>query len=158
MPRWPDITPFQRFETKFEKRSDQCWLWQGAPKLDIGGYGQFYYRGKYELAHRMSWAFYRNKGELPSLQVLHKCDVPLCVNPGHLFLGTQQDNVADMVRKDRTRKGGLPSWARLTPDIVRQIRDAEGTGNSREVGQRFGISKNYAGMIWQRKVWADVVC
>lgn len=158
MARWPDRTPFERFETKFDK-VDGCWMWKGAPKKTGGGYAQFYYRGTYELAHRMSWAFYRNRGELPrGACVLHKCDVRLCVNPNHLFLGTQQDNVADMVSKGRHGATHLPPWTKLTPEIVREIRALKGTAPGIRIGKQFGLSHSYVQSIWQQKVWKHVVC
>jgi hypothetical protein len=63
--------------------------------------------GKVIDTHRAAWLLYR--GEVPEGQsVLHSCDVPSCVNPDHLFLGSQQDNLSDMARKNRGRKGELP--------------------------------------------------
>lgn len=75
-----------------------CWIWVGQTN---GVYGQLYSRGKVVGAHRLSWMAHR--GEIPDgLFVCHHCDVPLCVNPDHLFLGTCRDNAADMVRKGRS--------------------------------------------------------
>lgn len=79
------------------------------------GYGHLTYNGKNVRAHRF---FYENLiGPIPEdLHVLHKCDNPLCVNPKHLFLGTHQDNVQDMVTKGRHGK------SKLTEDQVQEIR------------------------------------
>lgn len=74
-----------------------CWLWIGADK---GPYGNFYYEGKLQSAHRVAWKLYN--GIMPkNLLVLHHCDTPLCVNPRHLFLGTQKDNLIDANKKKR---------------------------------------------------------
>ncbi len=82
-----------------------CWLWTGS--LTSGGYGCCWWDGKQTNAHRFSWLAYR--GEIPSGQlVLHKCDMPSCVNPDHLFLGTAADNMRDMVAKGRKRGGAIP--------------------------------------------------
>ena len=75
-----------------------CWIWNLAKYKT--GYGRF---GHHEYAHRISYAAF--VGEiLEGMHVLHQCDVPACVNPGHLFLGDDQDNCADMIRKGRGRK------------------------------------------------------
>jgi len=75
-----------------------CWLW--AKTLSRFGYGMFRIKRESYLAHRYSWTLHR--GPIPvGLWVLHRCDVPACVNPGHLFLGTHQDNMDDMKRKGR---------------------------------------------------------
>ncbi len=88
----------EKFEKKFIK-TDSCWVWQGT--ITGQGYGQFYKKEiGLQLAHRVSYRFY--KGEIPKgINVLHKCDNPPCVNPSHLFLGTQRDNITDMIRKGR---------------------------------------------------------
>jgi len=91
----------QRFKDKFIVANNGCWEWTGC--LDKKGYGQFYYKGKHRRAHRVSWAL--KYGEIPPSELFacHKCDNPKCVNPDHLFLGTQSDNMKDMSRKGRVR-------------------------------------------------------
>ena len=83
-----------------------CWMWTGG--ANDKGYGLYRTRTKTNLprtVHRLAWIFH--KGEIPhGLYVCHKCDVRCCVNPNHLFLGTQRDNLRDMVRKGRGRKPG----------------------------------------------------
>lgn len=76
----------------------QCWLWKGATSR--GDYGVFNIGGKLERAHRLSYEIH-NGPITKGLHCLHKCDEPNCINPDHLFLGTNQDNVNDMVRKQR---------------------------------------------------------
>jgi hypothetical protein len=118
-------TPLERFEAFFVK-VDGCWLWNGTKKDQ--GYGNFHWnvgkgRSKHIIvAHRASWLLYR--GEVPAgLLVLHRCDTPACVNPDHLFLGTNQDNIDDRNAKGRQVRGEKHLSARLTPDIVRKIRE-----------------------------------
>lgn len=77
-----------------------CWLWRG-PLTGIG-YGLPNLNGRPTGAHRISWI--AHNGEVPrNLLVLHRCDVPACVNPAHLFLGTHKDNAVDRHTKGRTK-------------------------------------------------------
>jgi len=77
-----------------------CWLWSGYTMPN--GYGHFSIGTKSHLAHRVSYLYF--KGQPGNLYVCHKCDNPYCVNPEHLFLGTHQDNIRDMVSKGRNKK------------------------------------------------------
>lgn len=86
----------ERLLSMVEKTSG-CWLFQGT---SLRGYGQFRYMGKTQLAHRASYMLFVGPIE-PGLYVCHKCDVRSCINPDHLFLGTQSDNMKDCVSKGR---------------------------------------------------------
>lgn len=90
---------------KWVQKGDGCWLWTG--RISPTGYGLFDWyrsvRSHPRLAHRMMYTL--SVGPIPEgLCVLHRCDNPPCVNPAHLFIGTQQDNMADKVAKGRHRK------------------------------------------------------
>lgn len=92
----------KRFWTKVSKSEDGCWLWL-ACKIR-GGYGLILYEGRNQVAHRVAWML--TNGPIPDRMILcHRCDVPACVNPAHLFLGSAQDNSDDMVAKGRSAKG-----------------------------------------------------
>lgn len=95
-----------------------CWEWAAAKNGK--GYGRIYAWGKQQSAHRVSYAL--AYGPIPlGLFVLHHCDNPGCVNPNHLFLGTQKDNIHDMLRKGRhfeQRKTHCPRGHEYTPDNI----------------------------------------
>lgn len=74
-----------------------CWLWTGA--VDGGGYGRIRVSNKSRLAHRVIYEALH--GPQPGLEVCHRCDVPSCVNPAHLFAGTHRENVIDASLKER---------------------------------------------------------
>jgi len=115
----------ERFWLCVDKTGD-CWNWIGR-KRDTSkyprllAYGVFRVKFKTYSAHRYSWQMHN--GPVPKgVCVLHKCDNPGCVRPDHLFLGTQKQNVADMVAKDRTSRGERHPMSKLTDDLVRKIR------------------------------------
>lgn len=99
---------FVSFEERFERSyipepNSGCWLWLGSP-CGSNGYGRIKRGDGNVMAHRASWEL--SNGKIPDgLLVLHRCDNPSCVNPGHLFIGTQLDNEADKVSKGRQARG-----------------------------------------------------
>ena len=130
-----------RFWAKVEK-SDTCWLWTGAHQSD--GYGTIYRNGTMQLAHRVSW--YLEHGYMPEEHVLHECDIPACVNPSHLFLGTQRDNMRDAVRKGRK--------SRISQTDVDEIRRLVASGiKQKDVAKQFDISKQYVNGIVRGHNW-----
>lgn len=94
----PKIPLIKRFNEKYKIMPNNCWHWTA--HLGHFGYGKIYNDKKASYAHRVSWELHN--GEIPEgMSVLHKCDNPQCVNPDHLFLGKQGDNVSDMLNKGR---------------------------------------------------------
>lgn len=132
-----------------------CTLWSGYTQAS--GYGAISWKGRMIYAHRAAWT--EANGPIPSgMQVCHRCDVPLCVNVDHLFLGTNADNVADMVGKGRNKrphlKGEEHGNAKLTGEAVQAIRSS--TGLQREVAAVYGVDKSLIGKVRRREVWRDV--
>ncbi len=131
-----------------------CWLWTGT--LNDTGYGITSEYSKSMLAHRASYtlAF----GAIPAgLSVLHRCDVPACINPAHLFLGTRADNVADMVAKNRNQKGETNGRAVLTEAQVRIIKTMLADGATKvSVAEMFEVSRSLVSMIGSGKRWKHV--
>lgn len=167
MPRKPYMrsTNEQRFWAKVDRRGpDECWPWLAY--RDACGYGAVLYREQAESglssavlrAHRVS--FLINVGPIADgLRVCHSCDNPPCVNPAHLFLGTQADNVRDMVTKGRKfvmRGEGHPN-AKITLADVAWIRWARGYAGVPygRIGRAYGIGKAAARRAALGLHWAD---
>lgn len=86
------------FWPRIEKRADGCWIWHGCK--DGAGYGYVTVISRPVSAHRIAYRI--AKGDIPKgLEVCHRCDTPLCVNPDHLFLATHEQNMKDCVKKGR---------------------------------------------------------
>ena len=147
----------ERFWSKVDRRgSDECWPWLGG-SVDKDGYGVFFRsepRGNVR-AHRMAWQIHH--GHPGAKLVLHKCDNRACVNPAHLFLGTHQDNQADKVAKRRQARGERQGNARMTADIVRELRSMDGTGLSqRAMGEKYGLRQAQVSRILLRQSWKHI--
>jgi hypothetical protein len=148
---------------------DECWLWQGAIHTKQG-YGNFRatpYRDGNVSAHVASWFIHTGTWPEDGQFILHSCDVPACVSPTHLFLGTHVDNMQDMASKGRQRYQAHPESilrgdehpARLHPERMARgerqplskLTDAQwqealalyatGTWSQERLGQRYGVSQ-----------------
>lgn len=106
----------ERFLAKTERHPSGCLLWVGA--LVPGGYGHFWFEGKPQSAHRVAHKLFI--GPIPEgMQVNHTCDVKLCVEPTHLYAGTQSDNQRDAVSRGRhkeTKKRACIRGHAFTPE------------------------------------------
>lgn len=126
---------------------DDCWLWQAC--MSDNGYGFFRLDNKQWRAHRVAWQL--TYGDIPEeLRVLHKCDVPLCVNPNHLFLGTDTDNMHDRDAKGRQAKGERHGWYTHPEKRPRGDRNGARTHPERRVyrrGEQSPVSKLTADQV-----------
>jgi len=153
--QYSGLTLLNRFEQKVELIPfSTCHWWVAA--LDTYGYGQILIDGTAQRTHRVCYQLYR--GPIPNeLQVLHTCDNRSCVNPDHLFLGTNQDNVDDKVKKGRqsAMKGTKNPRAILSEDDVRQIRASDNT--QAELSLEYGVSQSSINNVVHRLSWKHVV-
>lgn len=161
----------ERFWAKVEK-TESCWLWRGA--VNSAGYGKLYLGivdGRYvvDTTHRISYRI--NIGPIPDgLGVFHKCDIPLCCNPEHLFLGVHADNMKDARIKgrfptgenhwtnkfpERRLRGEQQSLAKLTADLVREIRrkKRESTISYKKMAEQYGVCPQLLHQVVKRKIW-----
>jgi hypothetical protein len=155
-----------RFEEKYEIDTvSGCWNWTAAhyPR----GYGMIQVKrnGKwsYRMSHRVSWELFN--GEIPNETcVCHKCDNPKCVNPAHLFLGTQLDNLRDMKSKGREGwsasigkgvQGSKHYRTRFSDQDVLNIRSSDKSGV--ELAKEFGVSRSLISNIRNNKRWKHLL-
>lgn len=136
---------------------DNCWEWHG---YRDGGYGRFKYGGRCGYAHRLS--FELHLGPIPDgMIVCHRCDNPACVNPAHLWLGTNADNMADMAAKGRAKSGNLKGadspHAKLTAIQAAEIRRRYCRGLGPTLAQEFGVSTSSILAIARGENWAHLV-
>lgn len=159
------VSAESRFWPKVDKSGgqDSCWLWTGARTPD--GYGSFGDGERVRGAHRYAWELAHGPVP-PDMHVLHRCDVRHCVNEGHLFLGTNADNVADrnmkhrqargdrhgsVTRPDAAVRGEQHPKAKLSEADVRRIRVS--SKSIRRLGAEFGVSSMTISQIKRHIIW-----
>lgn len=157
---WILIHMHIRFWNQVQKSDspDGCWLWTGS--VSAKGYGETscYPNGvRIRLAHRVS--YFKHYGVNPgSLHVLHKCDTPGCVNPDHLYLGTNDDNVQDKYDRDRNAKGERCANSKLTVEAVREIRRRLANGeNKHQLARDFGVRYQTIRAVEIGRTWSHVL-
>ena len=151
----PNNAEVQRLAVRFwpkvlvTKNPKKCWNWTAS--IRTGGYGQIAWRGRPIGAHRASW--FIHNGPIPEgLDVLHKCDNRRCVRPGHLFLGTNDDNNADREKKGRTAWGEALPQSKLSAQDVKYIRKAFRSFKI-SISKKFKIKDVTVSSIIWRKRW-----
>jgi hypothetical protein len=149
-----DIELWRKLEERaIPEPNSGCLLW--LLSCNRKGYGQMRHDGKNRRAHRLSWK--ATKGPIPDgMIVCHKCDVRACINPAHLFLGTDADNAADRDAKGRRLgpAGETNGFAKLTEADVRAIRSDSRSQSA--IADAYGIRQGHVSRIKLRTVWTHL--
>lgn len=154
------LSAIERARKFFEHGAkDECWLWTGA--VNKAGYGRVD-GGRSTLAHRVVWEHYSGSQIPDGMVLMHTCDVPGCVNPNHLRIGSQAENLLDMREKRRGHEGfaiepirGVDHHcANFTEDDVRAIRASN--ESSTLIAERYGVHRTSIIKIRSRKTWKHV--
>jgi len=144
----------ERFLEKVDKLDD-CWEWAASK---CRGYGQFRIGEKMRRAHRISWIIHN--GKIPiGMFVCHRCDNPACVNPAHLFLGTQKDNIQDALKKGRMAitKGEFNGQSKLTEAQVLSIRREYAEGKTiSELARKYKAGWTTIHRVVTRETWRHI--
>lgn len=154
--RKKSLRRFLPFEQRY--RIDEqtgCWIWLGATLPN--GYPSMRKNKIHILAYRYSYEL--KYGQIPlGMNACHKCDTPMCVNPDHIFIGSQSDNIRDMVLKKRNRTGENASWSKLKQCQVNDIRKEYGEGNisHRKLAERYNVSYSAIRLIVLNKNWRTI--
>jgi len=140
---WRSENTIAKFYSNAVKRKNGCWEWERC--INKHGYGVSRYKGTIMLAHRVSWMI--SLGEIKDFHVLHKCDNPKCINPTHLFLGSHQDNITDMVLKGRNS-------SKLTRKDIMKIKVSE--YNNHLISKEFGVTERTIRNIRNGTSWKHI--
>ncbi len=157
----------ERFWEKVDKKNGslhpykphlgRCWFWTASTSGN--GYGKIVEGTpgrKLLKAHRVSYELHN--GPIPvGLKIRHSCDNPPCVNPAHLLCGTHQDNMDDMVKKERQAKHEQNGNSKLTEEQVAEIRRDYVYGcrthGQPAIGRKYGVHSSIIGLIVRNEIW-----
>jgi len=156
--RYNRLPTIEELQKRCIVTSTECWEWQGSK--NGAGYGALTVSGIMQRVHRVmmhiSTGFDLNSG----LYILHKCDNPPCINPAHLFVGTQSDNLRDAARKGRLYSHGVRGSkhvrSRLFEADVVTIRSLEPYLSQREIAKLYHVDKSNVWRILRRKTWVHI--
>lgn len=152
MPMDDRVRDMARFESKYTTEPNSgCWLWTSY--INESGYGATTWHNKRILAHRLAWTLF--KGKIPEgLYVLHKCDVPCCVNPDHLYIGTDEQNKMDSITRKRHVYGDRHPDAKLKSVDIPAIR--EDPRPILEIASDYNVSYRTIYRVKARTSWKHV--
>lgn len=134
---------------------DGCWYWTS--HTNEFGYGCVFFNGKKRLAHRVNYELLRR--HIPvGLMACHTCDNPSCINPDHIFLGTMNDNMKDMIKKGRSpnNRGDRNPSRKLNSKQVMAIRSLKPRMTLNEIAKKFDVTKGHVWNIVHRKTWNHI--
>lgn len=145
---------YERFISFLEYAENGCWTWKGS--INPSGYGLFLFQGKLRLAHRVSWELVYGFSPERNVVICHTCDNRSCVNPEHLFLGTDKDNARDKMKKGRHVQAY--GNRKLTIDDVIKIRDMYMTGTyfQKDLAEMFGVGHSAIDKILRLSKWCGI--
>lgn len=153
------------FDEKFWEKTgvrgeDDCWEWTASRNKK--GYGNFYLSignsdSMHILAHRVAYMLSSDTQIPENTMVCHSCDNPPCCNPKHLFLGSNQDNMQDMVNKGRSAgQKGFKAHLKLDKNKVAEIRRLRGEGvQVKTLSSMFGIDYSWISKIVNNRIWTE---
>ena len=144
-------SPIKHLLSLLSKPTDECVLWDGY--TENYGYGRIWYKNRNTLVHRVS--FELKVGNPAGHVVRHSCDNPLCINPKHLTIGTQLDNIKDRNQRGRTAVGENVGSAKLSERDVLLIRSS--SISTRKLGAMFGISSSSVSNIKNKISWRHLL-
>lgn len=137
------------------KTNSGCWEY--AP-TNPDGYGRFWYKNKVHPAHRLAYEFHTGNKIPKNMKVCHSCDNRCCINPEHLFLGTQKDNMDDMTKKGRDKRvGSKNGFSKLTEKDIPIIRKLRKSGLTlKSIAKEFKVGSDTIGLVISNKTWKHV--
>jgi hypothetical protein len=130
-----------------------CWVWHG--QIGHNGYGVTWKDGRHQYAHRVAYELMYGTIRA-GLRVCHSCDNPPCCRPGHLFLGSQEENIFDMRRKGRN-----PHPLKLSEHNILEIRRRYAERKvvkvtMQQLADEYGVYKGYISKIIHRQKWRHI--
>lgn len=151
-----------RFWSKVEITKGH-WLWTASLRRGLvsgsksyNSHGGFRYHRKIEYAHRIAWEI--TAGKIPeNMSVCHRCDIPICVRPSHLFIGSSKDNIRDMLEKNRQARGANVGTSKLIDNDIMAIKQLFDLGTRyNDLARKFGVSHRQIRRIIIGENWAHL--